>query len=75
MKTGVVIRIMGTQSTRDIIAGYASVAEEMCFDTFWFVDHIAIPPDYAEGSGERYLDVLATLAWLAGITERVKLGS
>ena len=47
----------------------------MGFESVWIVDHIAIPPDAAEGSGGRYLDVLATLAWLAGITKRVKLGS
>ena len=75
MKTGVVIRNMGNQSTRDIIGGCANVAEELGFDSVWVVDHIAISPDDAEGSGGRYLDVLATLAWLAGITERVKLGS
>ena len=75
MKTGVVIRNMGNQSTRDIIGGCANVAEELGFDSVWVVDHIAISPGDAEGSGGRYLDVLATLAWLAGITERVKLGS
>ena len=68
METGVVIRNMGSQSTRDTIAGCVCVAEEMGFESVWIVDHIAIPPDDAEGSGGRYLDVLATLAWLAGIT-------
>src|SRR5262249_53785831 len=41
----------------------------------WVVDHIAIPPDDAEGSGGRYLDPLATLAFLAGATTRVGLGT
>ena len=75
METGVVIRNMGAQSTRDTIAGCACVAEEMGFDSVWVVDHIAMPPDDADGSDGRYLDILATLAWLAGITKRVKLGS
>ena len=38
------------------------------------MDHIAIPPDDAEGSGGRYVDPLVTLAWLAGATKRVRLG-
>ncbi|MGH7819032.1 MAG: TIGR03619 family F420-dependent LLM class oxidoreductase, partial [Candidatus Binatia bacterium] len=38
-------------------------------------DHIAIPPDDAEGSGGRYLDPLATLAFLAGATRRIGLGT
>lgn len=75
MDIGVGVRNMGTQSTRDIMAGCARAAEEMGFESVWVVDHIAIPPDDAEGSGGRYLDVLAALAWLAGITERVKIGA
>ena len=75
MDIGVGIRNMGPQSTREVMAGCAQAAEAMGFESIWVVDHIAIPSDDAEGSGGRYLDVLATLAWLAGITERVKLGS
>ncbi len=75
MEIGVGIRNMGTQSTRQVMAGCARAAEEMGFESIWVVDHIAIPPDDAEGSGGRYLVVLATLAWLAGITERVRLGA
>ncbi len=37
-------------------------------------DHLCIPPDQTEGSGGRYLDVLATLAFLAGATDRIRLG-
>ena len=35
---------------------------------------MCIPPDQTEGSGGRYLDVLATLAFLAGATEKIRLG-
>jgi len=66
---------MGAQSTRALMAGCARAVEKMAFESVWMVDHIAIPPGDAEGSGGRYLDTLTTLAWLAGITERVKLGS
>ncbi|MDD9913999.1 MAG: TIGR03619 family F420-dependent LLM class oxidoreductase [Rhodospirillaceae bacterium] len=75
MDIGVGIRNMGTQSTRTVMAGCARAAEAMGFESIWVVDHIAIPPDDAEGSGGRYLDILATLAWLAGVTERVNLGA
>lgn len=74
MQIGVGIRNMGTQSTRETMAGCVA-AEQMGFESIWVVDHVAIPPDDAEGSGGRYLDVLATLGWLAGITDRVKLGA
>jgi probable F420-dependent oxidoreductase len=49
-------------------------AEAAGIDELWVADHIAIPPDDAEGSGGRYLDPLATLAYLAGITTRIHLG-
>ena len=73
MEIGVGIRNMGTQSTRAVMAGCARAAETIGFESIWVVDHIAIPPDDAEGSGGRYLDILSTLAWLAGITKQVKL--
>jgi len=75
MDIGVTIRNMGPQSTRELIAGCARAAEDMAFESIWITDHIAIPPDDAEGSSGRYLDTLTTLAWLAGITDRVMLGS
>ena len=75
MHIGVVIRNMGEQSTREIMAGAALAAEERKFESVWVVDHIAIPPDDSEGSGGRYVDILTTLAWLAGITTKINLGS
>lgn len=75
MDIGISIRNMGTQSTPALMAACAKAVEEMGFESIWITDHIAIPPDDAEGSGGRYMDTLTTLAWLVGITERVKLGS
>src|SRR6516225_8721439 len=76
MKLGVMIRNMGPASTRDIVAAAARAADAVpSVSDVWVVDHIAIPPDDAEGSGGRYLDPLATLAFLAGVTRRVHLGT
>lgn len=75
MDIGVGLRNMGTQSSRETMAACARAVEDAGLESIWVVDHIAIPPDDAEGSGGRYLDVLVALGWLAGITERVKLGS
>ena len=75
MDIGISIRNMGPQSTRKLITACAQTVENMGFESIWITDHIAIPPNDAEGSGGRYLDTLTTLAWLAGITDRVKLGS
>jgi len=75
MDIGISIRNMGSQSSREVVAGAALAAETLGFESIWITDHIAIPPDDAEGSGGRYLDTLTTLAWLAGLTTQVKLGS
>ena len=75
MKLGLIIRNMGPQSTAETMAACAATAEELAFDDVWVVDHVAIPPDDAEGSNGRYLDPLASLAWLAGRTERVGIGT
>lgn len=74
MKYGIAIRNMGPQSTRDTIVACARAAEQLGFDAVFVSDHLALPPDDVEGSGGRYLDVLATLAFLAGATERIRLG-
>jgi probable F420-dependent oxidoreductase len=75
MDIGVTLRNMGPQSAPEIVAECAQAADSMGFESIWITDHIAIPPDDAEGSGGRYLDTLTTLAWLAGITKQAKLGS
>lgn len=74
MKVGLYLRNMGPQSTRTLIAEAARAAEEAGVDDLWVADHLAIAPEESEGSDGRYLEPLATLAFLAGITERIGLG-
>jgi probable F420-dependent oxidoreductase len=66
---------MGPQSSRETFLACARAAEDAGFDDVWVQDHLAIPPDDAEGSGGRYLDPLGALAFLAGATARVGLGT
>jgi probable F420-dependent oxidoreductase len=67
---------MGPQSTREILLAAARAADAAPgIADLWVTDHIAIPPDDAEGSNGRYLDPLGTLAFLAGATGRVGLGT
>jgi probable F420-dependent oxidoreductase len=74
MKLGMYLRNMGPQATRALIADAARAAEKAGIDDLWVADHLAIAPEDSEGSDGRYLEPLATLAFLAGITERVALG-
>jgi probable F420-dependent oxidoreductase len=75
MLIGTTIRNMGSESTAQLMMACARAAESRSIESIWITDHIAIPPDDAEGSGGRYLDTLTTLAWLAGVTSTIKLGS
>lgn len=74
MEVGAVLRLMGDSAKPDIVANCAKHAEAAGLDGIWVPDHIAIPPDDAEGSNGHYLDPLASLAWLAGQTTRIALG-
>ncbi|MDE0421973.1 MAG: TIGR03619 family F420-dependent LLM class oxidoreductase [Gammaproteobacteria bacterium] len=74
MHIGITLRNMGDQSTPETMSACASAAEAAGLESIWVVDHIAIPPDAAEGSNGRYVDPLVSLAWLAGITRRIRLG-
>lgn len=66
---------MGPQSTQSTITDCAIAADRAGLDSLWITEHIAIPPDDAQGSAGRYLDPLITLAFLAAKTERINLGT
>lgn len=75
MRLGMLLRNSGPAATAELIASCARAAEEIGLDDLFVLDHIAIPPDEAEGSGGRYLDPLATLAFASAITRRIGLGT
>ena len=75
MKLGIAMRSMGEASRPAVLLECARAADAAGLDSLWIQDHVAIPPDDAEGSNGRYLDPLATLAFLAGVTERIQLGT
>lgn len=74
MKFGTTIRNMGAAATRECIVHSATRAEQLGLDHIWVVDHIAIPPDDAEGSNGHWIDPLAMLAFLSAATHTIELG-
>jgi probable F420-dependent oxidoreductase len=72
VKLGAMLRNMGPESTPAALFACARAAEAAGLDDVWVADHLAIPPDDAEGSDGRYLDPLATLA---GVAPRIGLGT
>lgn len=75
MKLGLSLRLMGAASRSEVIVACARTAEDANLDELWVPDHIAIPPDDAEGSDGRYLDPLTSLAHLAALTRNIGLGT
>ena len=75
MELGIAVRSMGPQSRPETLLACVRAAEQAGLADVWVQDHLAIPPDDAEGSGGRYLDPLTALAWLAGQTARIGLGT
>ena len=75
MKIGLQLRNSGPMATRDAIRECARIADGLPIDDLWVFDHLAIPPDQSEGSGGIYIEPLATLAFVAGITERIGIGT
>ncbi len=76
VQLGIMLRNMGPASAPDTVMAAARAADALpAIHDLWVADHVAIPPDAAEGSGGRYLDPLATLAVLAGATCRIGLGT
>ena len=53
----------------------AARAEEVGLDSLWVTDHVIVPTDAALIYREDMLDPLAVLPWLAGVTERIALGT
>ncbi|HEY6963333.1 MAG TPA: LLM class flavin-dependent oxidoreductase [Gaiellaceae bacterium] len=69
MKVGVQLPEVERVVRRDELAAMARAAEETGFDSLWVGDHLL----YHEPERGPW-DCWTTLAWLAGITERVELG-
>ena len=69
MKVGVQLPEVERDVRRDELAAMARAAEETGFDSVWVGDHLLY-----RGPDRGPWDCWTTLAWLAGITERVELG-
>jgi alkanesulfonate monooxygenase SsuD/methylene tetrahydromethanopterin reductase-like flavin-dependent oxidoreductase (luciferase family) len=69
MRVGVQLPEVEYEARRDEVAAMARAAEEVGFDSLWVGDHLLYrTPDRGPW------DAWTTLAWLAGITERIELG-
>src|SRR3954467_6520749 len=61
-------------TTRDELASVARAAEEAGFTSLWVMDHFLQIPQVGR-EWEDMLDSYTTLGYLAGVTERIRLGT
>jgi probable F420-dependent oxidoreductase len=74
MHFGVILPNYGPDSNPEGIRRVAELAEELGFDSVWATEHIIVGPEGVDPYGRVY-DPLVTLAWIAGWTQRIGLGT
>ena len=75
MKLGICIPHYGRPIEVERMMSVARRAEEVGLDSVWVTDHVIVPRDVDVIYREHMLDPLAVLSWLAGVTERIGLGT
>jgi probable F420-dependent oxidoreductase len=75
VKLGICLPHYGRPIEPSRLAQLASRAEEVGLDSIWVTDHVILPRDIALIYRSDMLDPLAVLPWLAGVTERIALGT
>jgi alkanesulfonate monooxygenase SsuD/methylene tetrahydromethanopterin reductase-like flavin-dependent oxidoreductase (luciferase family) len=72
---GVNVPNFGPGTTPGVLRRWAQAAEGLGFDLLMISDHIAVTADVAEQYPAPFYEPFTTLAWLAGITGTIKLGT
>ncbi len=74
MEFGVCLPNYGNNSSPETICGVAKAAEELGYDSIWTTDHLLLPSKYKYPYG-RIFETITTLAYVAAITEKTRLGT
>jgi probable F420-dependent oxidoreductase len=74
MHLGLILPNFGEGSSPDGIRRMAAAAEELGLDSVWATEHIIVGPEAVNPYGRVY-DPLVVLAWVAGFTQRIGLGT
>ncbi|WP_336207035.1 LLM class flavin-dependent oxidoreductase [Nonomuraea sp. LPB2021202275-12-8] len=75
MHVGVNVPNFGPGTDPSTLQRWAQVVEGLGYDLLLLSDHLVVTPDVAEQYPAPFYEPFTTLAWLAGITERVRLGT
>jgi probable F420-dependent oxidoreductase len=75
MKLGLNIPNFGPTATPDIMRAWVRFAQDHGYALAMLSDHVAPTPDVTAVYPSPFYDPFATLSWLAGLTDRVELGT
>jgi len=75
VRLGVNVPNFGPGTSPDTLARWAQTVEGLGFDLLMVSDHIAVTPDVAEQYPAPFYEPFTTLAWLVGLTRRIRLGT
>ena len=75
MKVGVNLINFGPGASPESLTRWVHLVENLGYHLIMTSDHIAITPDVQERYPAPFYEPITTLAWLAGITEKVEIGT
>ncbi|WP_052849044.1 LLM class flavin-dependent oxidoreductase [Streptomyces avicenniae] len=75
MRIGVNIPNFGPGTDPGVLRDWARRVEGHGFDLLTLSDHVVLTPDVTEQYSAPFYEPFTTLAWMAGITERIRLGT
>ncbi|HET6710300.1 LLM class flavin-dependent oxidoreductase [Amycolatopsis sp.] len=75
MKIGVNVPNFGPGTDPGVLRAWAQTVEGLGYDLLMVSDHVAITPDVAGQYPAPFYEPFTTLSWLAGVTQRVRLGT
>ncbi|MFD8076985.1 TIGR03619 family F420-dependent LLM class oxidoreductase [Streptomyces sp. NPDC059718] len=75
MRIGVNVPNFGSGTDPGVLRDWARTVEGLGFDLLMVSDHVVVTPDVAEQYPAPFYEPFTTLSWLAGVTDRIRLGT
>ncbi|GAA3683254.1 alkanesulfonate monooxygenase SsuD/methylene tetrahydromethanopterin reductase-like flavin-dependent oxidoreductase (luciferase family) [Lentzea atacamensis] len=75
MLIGVNVPNFGPGTSPAVLRDWARTVEGLGFDLLMMSDHVVVTPDVAEQYPAPFYEPFTALSWLAGVTERITLGT
>ncbi|HXG40578.1 MAG TPA: LLM class flavin-dependent oxidoreductase [Candidatus Limnocylindrales bacterium] len=72
---GLLLPHFGEHADQDLLVEGSRLAERLGFDSLWVRDHLVFHPHGMEGTDRTFIEPFVTLAFVAGVTERIGLGA